>query len=70
MNVTKSSRVLEFTTINVKALRKSLHKSQSEFASQNDRCQLSHAANWLDLLQALLRVVQLQPDAVLKALAT
>jgi len=56
-------------------LRESLHKSQSEFARMIG-VSLATLQNWeqgrrkpVGPAQALLRVVQLQPDAVLKALA-
>lgn len=72
----KTSRVFEFTPPDVKALRESLHKSQSEFARMIG-VSLATLQNWeqgrrkpAGPAQALLRVVQLQPEAVLKALAT
>lgn len=71
----KPSRVFEFTAPDVKALRESLHKSQSEFAKMIG-VSLSTLQNWeqgrrkpVGPAQALLKVVQLQPDAVLKALS-
>ena len=72
--VMKSSRVFEFTALDIKSLRKSLCKSQSEFAKMIG-VSLSTLQNWeqgrrkpVGPAQALLRVVQLEPDAVLKAL--
>ncbi|GAB1355796.1 MAG TPA: NadS family protein [Candidatus Rifleibacterium sp.] len=71
----KPSRVFEFTALDVKALRESLHKSQSEFARMIG-VSLATLQNWeqgrrkpVGPAKALLRVVQMQPDAVLKALA-
>lgn len=70
------SRAFEFTAIDVKALRESLHKSQSEFARMIG-VSLATLQNWeqgcrkpVGPAQALLRVIQLQPDAVLRVLAT
>jgi putative transcriptional regulator len=67
--------VFEFTALDVKALRESLHKSQSEFArmigvslATLQNCEQGRRKP-VGPAQALLRVVQLQPDAVLKALA-
>ncbi|MBF0501136.1 MAG: helix-turn-helix domain-containing protein [Candidatus Riflebacteria bacterium] len=70
----KPSRVFEFTALDVKALREGLHKSQSEFAHMIG-VSISTLQNWeqgrrkpVGPAQALLRVVQKQPKAVLKAL--
>ena len=69
------SRVFEFTALDVKTLRESLHKSQSEFAKMIG-VSVATLQNWeqgrrkpVGPARALLRVVQMQPDAVLKALA-
>lgn len=69
------SRVFEFTALDVKALREGLHKSQAEFARMIG-VSIDTLQNWeqgrrkpVGPAQALLRVVQKQPKAVLKALA-
>ncbi len=71
----KPSRIFEFTALDVKALREGLHKSQSEFAKMIG-VSVATLQNWeqgrrkpVGPAQALLRVVQKQPNAVLKALA-
>lgn len=72
----KPSRVFEFTALDVKELRESLHKSQSEFAKMIG-VSVATLQNWeqgrrkpVGPAQALLRVVQKQPAAVLMALST
>ena len=72
----KPARVFEFSALDVHALRESLHKSQSEFAKMIG-VSVSTLQNWeqgrrkpVGPAQALLRVVQMQPEAVLKALAS
>ena len=69
------SRVFDFTALDVKALRERLHKSQSEFAKMIG-VSVSTLQNWeqgrrkpLGPAQALLRVVQKRPKAVLEALS-
>ena len=71
----KPSRVFEFTALDVKELRESLHKSQAEFAKMIG-VSVSTLQNWeqgrrkpLGPAQALLRVVQKRPKAVLEALS-
>ncbi len=71
----KPSRVVEFTPVDVKAIRQRLGKSQSEFACMIG-VSVSTLQNWEQgrrrpegPAQALLRVAAANPDAVAAALA-
>jgi putative transcriptional regulator len=71
----KPSRTFEFSALDVKALRESLHKSQTEFAKMIG-VSVSTLQNWeqgrrkpVGPAQALLRAVQKRPKAVLEALS-
>ena len=71
----KPSRVVEFTPVDVKAIRQRLGKSQSEFACMIG-VSISTLQNWEQgrrrpegPAQALLRIAAANPDAVAAALA-
>ena len=70
------SRVFEFSSNEVKSLRESLNKSQTEFANLLG-VSVSTLRNWeqgrrkpMGPAQALLKLVKLQPQIVLRALAS
>jgi putative transcriptional regulator len=71
----KPSRVVEFAPVDVKAVRRRLGKSQSEFARMIG-VSVSTLQNWeqgrrrpLGPARALLRVAEANPEAVAAALA-
>ncbi len=71
----KPSRVVEFAPVNVKAIRRRLGKSQSEFARMIG-VSVSTLQNWEQgrrrpdgPARALLRVAEVNPEAVAAALA-
>lgn len=68
-------RVFRFSPIDIKAIRKKLHKSQAEFARMIG-VSVGTLRNWEQgrrapkgPAQVLLRVVEKDPEAVIKALA-
>ena len=75
-NEIRPSRVFEFSSNEVKSLRESLNKSQTEFASLLG-VSVSTLRNWeqgrrkpMGPAQALLKLVKMQPQIVLKSLAS